>query len=379
MPAAGAQAQRRWVLARALCRFRHFALPKAAGAQRRAVLRNLLLAWAPFDTPAYCIVMRAEGAFAWAWDRPRSETMLAEAGAPVDAVLIPEALFVAPPAGDTLRLLHASEGVDAQVWHGGELRASRWWPHIPADDEWLRWARSAVESAGLAIDIGPPQVQTLPWQSPWAEGIDIGALLSSSSRLERLALASAVTALVGLSSAQLHLAWNANEERQSLLAERDRVAAAAAPVVVARDRALALAADAAALSAQMVSPQPLEVLQHLAERLPARGATLKELDLEGTRLRIALEVVPELARAGIVKDLQAAGWFTKVSEIRDASGRGWLGFEMQVQGLQPPAEPLRAAADAAALAAAAGAASGARPAATLPRSLAAPGLPGQQP
>jgi hypothetical protein len=378
VPAAGAPGQRRWVIARSLCRFRHFGLPAAAGAQRRAVLRNLLLAWAPFDDPAYSIVMRAGGAFAWAWDRPHSATLLDEAGAPADAVLWPEALFVAPPAGDGLRLLRASEGVDAQLWRGGELQASRWWPEVPAGDEWLRWARSAVEAAGLDLSmIGPPQAQTLPWQGPWAEGVGIDALLSSSSRLERVALASAIAALVGLSSAQLHQAWAANEERHALQAERDRVAAAAAPVIAARDRALALAVEAAALSAQLVAPQPLEVMQHLAERLPARGATLKELDLEGTRLRIALEVAPELARAGIVKDLQAAGWFTKVSEVRDVSGRGWLGFEMQVQGLQPPAEPLRAAADAAA--ATAGVASGARVPAAPTRPTAMPGLPGLTP
>ncbi len=121
-----------------------------------------------------------------------------------------------------------------------------------------------------------------------------------------------------------------------LTAERDRLASVAAPVVAARDGALAMAAEAEILSNQMAALQPLEVLLHLSERLPARGATLKEFELTGSRLRIALEAGPEVARATIVKDLQATGWFQQVSEARDSTGRGWLWFEMQVQGLRPP-------------------------------------------
>jgi hypothetical protein len=154
--------------------------------------------------------------------------------------------------------------------------------------------------------------------------------------MERVALAAALVALVGLSAGQARQAWAAYAERRELTAERDRLAAVAAPVVAARDRALALAAEAEALSGQMAALQPLEVMLHLAERLPARGVTLKEFELTGTRLRIALEAGPEVARAAVVKDLQATGWFQQVSEVRDAAGRGWLGFEMQVQGLRPP-------------------------------------------
>ena len=371
----GARAHGRWVIARSLCRFRHFALPAAAGTQRRAVLRNLLLAWAPFDDAAYSVVLRADGATAWAWDRPRSTAALTAADAPAGAALIPETLLRAPAVRDGLRLVDSLEGVEGQAWLHGQLLASRWWPERPDAAAWARWATAAAAQAGIEVSADETPLQALPWQRPWADGLSFEALQSSSSRLERIAIGAALTGLVGLSSAQVHQVWDAWQGQQALRGERDRIAAAAAPVIGARDRALALAAEAEALSGQLAAPLPLEVLQHLSERLPPLGAVLKELDLEGSRLRIALEVAPGLPRASIVKDLQASGWFTRVAEVRDASGRGWLGFEMQLQGLRAPASP---AAPEASLAVPPGAFPGAPPGATplRPFPASAPRVPG---
>ncbi len=299
------------------------------------MLQNLLRAWAPFDDAQHCVVVRGDGAFAWAWDRVLVSQLLAEASAPANAKLHPEALLVEPPAGECARLVGALQGVDAQIWRRGELLASRWWPEVPTQDEWAGWLRGAGAEQPVAESL--PSVETLAWQAPWAEGLDQAALLSSTSRLERVALGAALAGLVGLSSAQLHQAWLAYSERGELQLERDRLVAQAAPVITARARALAMASQAELLAAQLAAPLPLEVMQHLAERLPARGVTLKEMELSGTRLRVALDVPADLPRTAIVKELQAPGWFVQVNEVRDLSGRGWIGFDIQIQGLQPPA------------------------------------------
>ena len=306
-------------------------------AQRRAVLRNLLLAWAPFDDGGYCVVSRGDTAFAWAWDRSRAAAALAEANSTTTVVLVPEALVNSPAAAGSVRLVQALEGVDGQVWREGALQASHWWRVPPEAAEWTRWLRTTAGDEPQDRDPLVPAVQPLAWQQPWAEGVGIDDLLGSVSRLERVALGAAVVGLVALSSAQLRQGWAAYAERRDLAAERDRLAAQATPVVLARDRALVLAADASLLSTQLSAPTPLEVMQHLAERLPAAGVVLKELELNGTRLRISLDVAPTLARTTLVRDLQAGGWFAQVNEVRDVSGRGWIGLEMQVQGLRPPA------------------------------------------
>jgi Tfp pilus assembly protein PilN len=86
---------------------------------------------------------------------------------------------------------------------------------------------------------------------------------------------------------------------------------------------------------------PLEVLQHLSEVLPRRGVTLKELELSGQKLRLALELTPEVQRSALVKELQAGGWFNKVSEARDGASRGWILFETELAGQPAPAARVR--------------------------------------
>lgn len=332
-----AKGQPRWLISRSLCRFKHFSLPNLVGAQRRAVLRNLLLAWAPFDDAGYFVASRGNSAVAWAWDRSRAAATVTETPSNSAVSLLPEALACAPPAADSVRLVQALEGVDGQVWREGLLQASHWWRVPPEAAEWTRWLRTTAGNASQYPESPVPAVQSLAWQQPWADGVGLDDLVGSVSRLERIALGAAVVGMVALSSAQLRQGWAAYVERRDLVAERDRLAAQAAPVVLARDRALVLAAEVGLLSAQLSAPAPLEVMQHLAERLPAAGVLLKELELDGTRLRISLDVAPTLARTALVRDLQAGGWFAQVNEVRDVSGRGWIRLEMQVQGLRPPA------------------------------------------
>jgi hypothetical protein len=85
-------------------------------------------------------------------------------------------------------------------------------------------------------------------------------------------------------------------------------------------------------------------LQHLAEVLPARGATLKEFDLSGQKVRLALELAPDVPRSAVVRQLQSGGWLTNVAEARDTSNRGWVVFEVELAGFRAPAGALRAAA-----------------------------------
>ena len=301
------------------------------------MLRNLLLAWAPFDQSDYRVVMRGDTAFAWAWDRVAAREQLEQAGAPADARLWPEPLLRERPLADGVNTLHALEGFEAQLWRGGELLASRWWSAVPDDDEWARWCRALPAGQPAGADCARPDQAMPGWCAPWATVQDLDGLTSARSRIERLTLLAGIAGLVGLSAAQAHLAWAAQVQRRELGAQAQRLAAVSAPLLATRKQALDLLGEAQALSQQLVALQPLEVLQHLAERLPPRGVQLKELELAGPRLRIALEATADVARATLVKDLQAAGWFQQVTEVRDSGGRGWLWFEMQVTGLQPPA------------------------------------------
>ncbi len=343
--AEGADAQGPWLLSRGRCRYRFFDTELQAAGRLRGRLRASLLAWAPFDNSDYRIVLRGSQAMVWAWDAARVQDDLARAGAPAQVRLHLEALQ-RDAHEDGTRLLQGIDGFEAQHWRGGVLRASRWWPQAPDAAAWASWASTVDGAAAQPAEAIAPQ----PWLArPWAEGLDLAALDSNTSPFERFAVGAALVSLTGLSAAQLHQAWDMQVRLRALEAERQSLAAGVAPAIAARDRALALAAEADALAARSHAVQPLEVLVHLAERLPQRGVLLRDLELQGRNLRLGLELGPDMARAALVQDLQAGGWLTRVTESRDAGGPGRASFEMTLADLRPPpAMPMAAAAPAAA-------------------------------
>jgi hypothetical protein len=335
-----ARGPRHWVLARALLRCRFVALGHVPAGQRRAALRNQLLAWAPFDQPDFRIAWRNDAALAVAWDRAAVDRLLAAAGARTDAQLWPEIFLRQPMAGDGLRVLPGLEGIEAQLWRDRMPVASRWWPTPPDAAEAALWLHSLGADAGAVRSL--PRPAPVPWlRRPWADLQSLDGLLSTSSRLERIAVGGALVGFAALTASQGHQAFAAYEDRQSAQRERERVMAEAAPVLATRERAEALAREALALATQLTGVLPLEVLEHVGDFLPAR-VTLKEMELAGQKLRLALELAPDVARSAVVKELQAGTWLTEISEVRDAaSGRGWVGFDAVLAGLRAPTLPER--------------------------------------
>ena len=330
--------QRRW-LSRALYRCKVLPLAQVAPAERRAVVRNLLLAWAPFDQAEYRVAWQGDAALAVAWDRTVVEGLLASAGGSASISLWPETFLREPPSHDGLRLLPCLEGVEAQLWRSGSLQASRWWPEQPEESDAQAWLRSLGPEIA-ASDL--PVLSSVAWRArPWADLHSLDGLSSTSSRLERIAVGAALVGLTALTAAQAHQWLAAYEASQIVQRDRQRLLLEAAPVLAARDRAETLAREAQRLAEQMSSVSPLDVLLHLSDVLPARGVMLKELELSGPQLRLAIDLAPDLQRTALVKDLQAGGWLSKVAEARDNSNRGWVVFDATLAGQRAPATASR--------------------------------------
>lgn len=339
--AAAERSERDCWLSRALYRCKVLPLAHVASGERRAVLRNLLLAWAPFDHAEYRVAWQGDAALAVAWDRNVVDSLLAPAHWPRSPNLWPETfLREPPPARDGLRVVECLEGVEAQVWRGAALQATRWWPQAPDPEEAQGWLRSLGANASAATTL--PGVTAVAWRHrPWAELQTLDGLSSTTSRLERLAVGAALVGFAALTGAQAHQAWSVYEARQAVLRDRERLLLEAAPVMAARERAESLAREAQYLADQMNSIAPLDLLLHLSDVLPARGVTLKELELAGQKLRLALELAPELQRSAVVKDLQSGGWVSKVAEARDGSSRGWVVFDAVLVGPRAPGTAVR--------------------------------------
>ena len=109
------------------------------------------------------------------------------------------------------------------------------------------------------------------------------------------------------------------------------------PTLAARERALQQLAQVQMLSARLVAPQPLEVMQHLAEVLPANGVLLKEFELAGSKLRLGLDTAEGIARSTLIRQLQSGGWLKDVAETKEAGLRPGLSLEMTIDGAEPMA------------------------------------------
>jgi hypothetical protein len=145
----------------------------------------------------------------------------------------------------------------------------------------------------------------------------------------------ALTLAVGTLAHQL---WDAHQQGRVLANQIADVKMATASVLGARDATLAAVDEVDRLAAWFALPLPVDVIGYLHDALAKSGVQIKDLDLEGDRLRLGLQLMPNATRAGIVKDLQAGGWFVDVAEVRADNARGLLTMEMRIAGLRPPVD-----------------------------------------
>lgn len=345
----GAPGRRRAVLlARNALRVRNIRLTGVPVADRAAALNAQLQAWEPWPEAVYLV----------AWQRPDDALAFAADGAWLSAQLAPDAVpgtaaaelptlwpepLLREPCAEGVRLLHTIDGFEGQLWQAGLLRASRWWRAAPNANEWALFLRS------LGVDAAPDDGQTpVPQSAAWLARpyleVKTGATDAAAALgTERWWVATAVGTLLFFSGALAHQALRLNEAKVALEAERVRLTQAGQPVLVARDRALASSSSTNALAQSLTAPLPLDVLDHLSSVLPAKGVVLREFDLAGSTLRLALETVPEVSRSELITRLQSGGWLTQVAETRETQRANGITLEMQLAGASPP---LRMSADA---------------------------------
>jgi hypothetical protein len=216
------------------------------------------------------------------------------------------------------------------------MEASRWWTHEPTHSEQVDFLRTLGNRNAKSVLEHVPNPD-LPWRmKQWAETLTIDALASNWSRLEQLTMGVAVVGLAALTGAQARQMFTAYDENKTITKNLEKAKLSVAPILSARDRALSEAGELDKLARQLTAAQPIEVMQHLTALLPAKGVVIKELELNGSRLKLGVELAPDIQRSALVKDLQADGWFVSVAEVRETTARNWVNFEMTLTSTLPP-------------------------------------------
>lgn len=298
-------------------------------------MRLQVEAWGPFETTAARLVLSGEDGLAIAWDgAAAAQRLLADGLAPERCHFIPETLLQLQ-GQDGVRLLNGAEGFEAQCWRDGFLRASRWWADPLTAQDWQEF----VHASGSIADAGkqPPQPQqaTLA-SSAWIKHYPLHASADGAEGSEQRLVFVGALALILAAGMLGHQLWGASQQGRSLARQIADVKTATAPVLSARDATMAAVDEVEKIAAWFALPLPVDVVGHLHDMLSRSGVQIKDMDLEASKLRISLQLTPNATRAGVVKDLQAGGWFTDVNEVRADNARGLLTMEMRIVGPRPP-------------------------------------------
>lgn len=295
-------------------------------------------AWQPFEDTACLLSLRGESGLVLAWDRMRvQQDMAAFVAEPRRCRLVPEPMLRQVGA-DGARLVRCLEGVEAQIWRDGWLQASRWWPDAPGEQEWRLFLHASATPELAKIE--RPAVEEAAWlDRPWSALRGMEGDAGPTVGLERRMVVVGALVLVMGAAAVGRQTWDVSQA----IAQRDREISAlresAAEVLAKRDRALERAAEAQRLAIWLSEPLPIEVILHLHDTLSKSGVQLKEMELNGNKLRIGLQLSLQATRSAIVRDLQSGNWFKNVSEVGASSGNGLMVLDMSLDGLRPAPRP----------------------------------------
>lgn len=211
------------------------------------------------------------GAGVWTWDSDRVEKTAKDGGLdPASLRFVPETALHRPMAEGT-RLVSCLDGVEGQVWRDKRLMASRWWPTIPSDIDWVRFQRAA----GLdpqSVSTEPPGPVAEDWlRSPWPRR---GFAWSMQGIPTSQLAAAAATVLLAVTAYQIGEVTHLGRVVSSMSATNAALAATAKPLETARVQALDANARAQAIYALEARDNQLSLMARVAEQLPTNGTLL---------------------------------------------------------------------------------------------------------
>lgn len=171
-------------------------------------------------------------AHVWTW------SPAADAPARERAAWVPESLVRPRAFADGARLLALIEGVEGQIWRGGDLVASQWWPSRPNEQAWHRFLRSAglaPEAAGAV-----PTAQSMGWSPPWAR---VRGASAGQDQIEAVAWRIVVAGIALTLGWQVMAREDERDAHAALVARTEALRLQAMPLLDARERADAAQAD----------------------------------------------------------------------------------------------------------------------------------------
>jgi hypothetical protein len=288
--------------------------------------------WSPFPASQFAAHWVGHRACVYAWDSDAAAAAIAAAGEnPSRCSVWPETFF-RPRMEDGIRLARMCDGVEGQVWKGGLLTATRWWPTSPAPRDWAIFLRAAgVDLTQANLNV-PSPVESDMLEQPWtianAPVTDLWSLLHNERAAAIAATVIAVPFLYYLIQSVL------------LLAGTMRVEAAIADLTatnqsIRTDRAAAFS-DLETIESYLGLenyPSQFQTMSIVANLLRDSKVTLGEWNFDAGNLQIVIQADRVLEAPFFIEMFEKDDHFSNVS--------GTMGNQQRELRLSMQLEPQR--------------------------------------
>jgi hypothetical protein len=297
-------------LARSLCAYQFFDPGAARGAAAWSAARLHARAAAPFIEAGSRVEKSGPGFSIWWWDQARVAPMLAERFADRRPSVAPETFT--PPPGDGWRVLRLTEGVEAQLWRNGALKASNWRRGAFDVASWDAFVRVQPERGDAPAE---PPVPVAGFRAPFPRGAAGGGV--NGEQLLRAAPAAVVVLLLTATAFWLGQGLKLRSEGRALeaLAAEERQAAPARSPGQGGNAARRLAA----FTALSDRPNLVAALGVATRILQLYGVGVEAVDAQGDTLSLTLPYSAIGAVDRIAREMEASGVFTDVRPLTNAA------------------------------------------------------------
>ena len=256
-----------WLLSRALCYYHCFDLGTVAARERDTALQLQIEQWSPLTEYGSYRVWQGDKVSVWLWDQEKVNAAQAELNLK-NQHAIPETVLHSK-AETGLHYMAVQQGIEAQVWQDGVLLSSHWWAKPPSLAQWQRFQRAHH------LDLSP--VPDMPEIAPWlskAWGRHKAPLQHSRLLQEDWLLGISLSILISF------FAWygiSLSKWQQALdtvLEQQADFSAKVEPILNQRRQALDQQQAIQALLNLNPYPEPLQLLQVVANKLPQQSHLL---------------------------------------------------------------------------------------------------------
>ena len=243
----------------------------------------------------------------WTWPAPEKNTTK-DAGTTVRS--IPETL-ARVPMHTGRRLVKCLEGVEGQIWGDGSLVASRWWPDVPNQSQWVVFLRSARLKPN-EISLSPPSLEEVPWRTnlPLVDSaVDAARTYATPMRLFVATSVLLVSLTLYAGMQYLHYTQTLQSLHSQIAARKEIVS----DVLVQRNKAIQ---NLQAINHIANFGKPTALLAGIAavlEKVQGKGMSLTRVSLSDNQLRVRLKGKPEIDGAALVKLLESDPALERVS------------------------------------------------------------------